>query len=167
MGSRRQGMRLSIRSRKTAARSWALGIWAFTTPLTPQARVNSWWTYGCVQGMQQRYGYRFNQEQLKGYCQCRDRGKRSSEECQHHLGIPERRDPQSKFSNQEEFAIGAITSVICGKRLGKIDDKQGNKVLVSSLVEQNFPVALATNQSLWLEAYRNVGEGLELCKANQ
>jgi hypothetical protein len=117
--------------------------------------------------MQQKYGNRFDQQQMQGYCQCRDKGKKSSDDCQHHLGVADQKQSTSKFSNQEEFAIGVMTSVICGKRLGQIDDAQGNKILAKALSKYNFPISLAKNESLWLEAYKDVGTGLEWCKANQ
>lgn len=132
-----------------------------------QAKANPWWTYGCVQAMQQKYGTRFEPGQLQSYCQCRDKGKRLSEECQHHLGISQTKNSPQRFSNEEEFTIGVMTAVICGKRLGKLDELRSRELLLSALSKQGFPLKLATQESLWFEAYKEVGSGLDWCRANQ
>jgi hypothetical protein len=145
----------------------AIGLGISVWWLTPQAKANSYWVYGCVQGMQQRYGSRFDQQRLQEYCQCRDKDKRSSEECHRYLGLSQSQESSKRFSSQEEFTIGVMTVVICAKRLGKIDDARGTEILISSLSKERFPLELAAKESLWLEAYKEVGSGLEWCRANQ
>jgi hypothetical protein len=131
------------------------------------AKANSWWTYGCLQGMQQKYGSRFDQQQMQGYCNCRDKGKRSSDECINHLGLDNQTSSSGKLSNEEEFTIGVMTAVICAKRLGNGSGVRSEDILISALSRQGFPLELATKEALWAEAYQEVGQGLAWCKANQ
>lgn len=130
----------------------------------PPSKANSWWAYGCVQGMQHKYGPQFSAQQIQDYCQCRDRGKRSSEYCIYHLDIHKDAEKEQSLSNADQFTIGVMTVVICGKRLGKIDDAKGSEILLSALSRQGFPTALAAKESLWLEAYKEVGQGVGWCK---
>ena len=131
------------------------------------ANANSWWSHGCLQGMQQKYGTRFDQQQMQSYCQCRDGGKKSSDECRNHLGLEQQNNSSKKFSNEEEFTIGVMTATICGKRLGSINEQRSNEILLSALSKQSFSLGLATKETLWVEAYQTIGQGLEWCKANQ
>ena len=131
------------------------------------ANANSWWTHGCLQGMQQKYGARFDQRQMQSYCQCRDGGNKSSDECKNHLGLEQQKNSSKKFSNEEEFTIGVMTATICGKRLGSINEQRSTEILISALSMQGFPLKLATKEHLWIEAYQTVGQGLERCKVNQ
>jgi hypothetical protein len=136
------------------------------TRISP-ANANSWWTYGCLQGMQQKYGSRFDQQQMQGYCNCRDKGKRSSDECIQYLGLDKQSSSSGKLSNEEEFTIGVMTTVICAKRLGNGSLVRSDDILISALSGQGFPLELATKEALWAEAYQEVGEGLAWCKKNQ
>ena len=136
------------------------------TGISP-AIANSWWTYGCLQGMQQKYGSRFDQQQMQGYCNCRDKGKRSSDQCINYLGLDNQSSSSGKLSNEEEFTIGVMTTVICAKRLGNGSGVRSDDILISALSRQGFPVELATKEALWAEAYQEVGEGVSWCKKNQ
>ena len=136
------------------------------THISP-AIASSWWTYGCLQGMQQKYGSRFDQQQMQGYCNCRDKGKKSSDECINHLGLDNQSSSSGKLSNEEEFTIGVMTTVICAKRLGNGSGVRSDDILISALSGQGFPLELATKEALWAEAYQEVGEGVAWCKKNQ
>jgi hypothetical protein len=120
-----------------------------------------------MQGMQQKYGSQFSAQQMQDYCQCKVRGKKSSEDCMHHLGIQADAEKEQSLSNADHFTIGVMTSVICGKRLGEIDNAKGWDILLLVLSRQGFPTALAAKESLWLEAYKTVGQGVGWCKENQ
>lgn len=85
----------------------------------------------------------------------------------HRLGIQKDAEKEQSLSNADQFTIGVMTVVICGKRLGKIDDAKGSEILLSALSRQGFPTVLAAKQSLWLEAYKEVGQGDGWCKKNQ
>ena len=136
---------------------------AWATP----AKANSWWTYGCLQGMQQKYGPRFDQQQMQAYCNCRDKGKRSSDECIQHLDLDNQSNSSGKLSDEEEYTIGAMTAAICAKRLDNGSGVRSEDILISALSRQGFPLELATKESLWAEAYKEVGQGLTWCKENQ
>lgn len=136
------------------------------THISP-ANANSWWTYGCLQGMQQKYGSRFDQQQMQGYCNCRDKGKRSSDECINYLGLDNQSSSSGKLTNEEEFTVGVMTAVICAKRLGNGSGARSDDILISALSGQGFPLELATKEALWAEAYQEVGEGVAWCKKNQ
>ena len=139
----------------------------FQESLVSSANANSWWTHGCLQGMQQKYGSRFDQQQTLGYCNCRDKGRRSSDECIHYLGLDKQSSSSGKLSNEEEFTVGVMTTVICAKRLGNGSGVPSGDILISALSGQGFPLELATREALWAEAYQEVGEGVKWCKANQ
>ena len=56
------------------------------TGATP-AFANSWRVYGCTQGMVQKYGNRFSEQQNYAFCKCRSEEKRTQEECKAYLGL--------------------------------------------------------------------------------
>lgn len=133
------------------------------TPRTSNA--NPFYEQGCKTAVADRYSGMYRQETIDEYCRCQSRSRGKIQDvC---LAILSKDETPMQFSNDEEFAIGAMTAVICSKRLDRLSSQQASETLVRVLSGQNLPLVLLTRADLWANAYKEVGEGAEWCIKNQ
>jgi hypothetical protein len=127
--------------------------------------ANPFYEAGCRNAVAERYPGRFQNEAISEYCKCqsRNRGK-NQDAC---VAILSNEAKPQRFSNSEEYAIGAMTVNICAQRLGRLSNQRANEALLKILSRQDLPLALGRREDLWAEAYKDVGEGTEWCIKNQ
>ena len=127
--------------------------------------ANPYYEAGCRNAVLERYPGRFQQKTIGEYCRCQSRNKGKNQDVCIEVLAKEAK-PQ-RFSDREEYTIGAMTVVICAKRLGRLSNQRANEALLKTLSEQNLPLVLGAREDLWEEAYKEVGEGTEWCIKNQ
>jgi hypothetical protein len=129
------------------------------------SHANPFYEAGCRNAVTERYPGRFKQETIGEYCRCQNRNRGKDQDvC---IAILSKEAKSQRLSNSEEYTIGAMTAVICAKRLGRLSNSRANEALLMILLEQNLPLVLGTREDLWVEAYKDVGEGTEWCIKNQ
>lgn len=127
--------------------------------------ANPFYEAGCRNAVNENYPGRFSLETITTYCQCQseNRGK-NQDQC---ISIISKERTMQKFSSSEEYTIGVMTAVTCGKRLGKLSNERASQLLMQSLSERNISLTLGSRVDLWQEAHKDVGEGIEWCIKNQ
>lgn len=136
----------------------------FLSPSSTYA--NPFYEAGCRNAVNDYHPGQYSLETVTDYCQCRSKNRgRDQDQCT--LDPPKKDYKAQKFSNSEEYTIGAMTATICAKRLGKLSNERANKALLTALSEENINLSLGTRADLWEEAYKYVGEGIEWCIKNQ